>query len=307
MSKPITSVALFSLVEKGVLRTEATVFGERGVLGTRYGKFPYGQGIEQITIDHLLTHTSGGWDNRNDPMFTNPGMDQAELIAWALNTVPLKNPPGKVFAYSNFGYCLLGRVIEKITGQPYSDFVQTTILQPCGITDMRIAGNTLKDRAPEEVSLFRTISGTRPQRRSLRYQRNQDGFARRLDRDSCRSGAICKPCGWVRRRSQYPETGNHSKNDDSERRKPQVRAGLERQCEGPLVARRRSRRNHRHPRSHVEPFLLGSTHQHAARTITGGIGRHGLGHGLEGGRVAVGTRVGRACWLDCTIENAGIF
>ena len=155
VTKPITSVAIFNLIEKGRLRSEDRVFGKDGILGADYGKRPYGQGVEQITIDHLLTHTSGGWDNGpDDPMFSNVGMNQAELISWTLNNHPLKNPPGKVYAYSNFGYCLLGRVIEKITGQSYSDYVQKTILSPCGIVDMRIAGNTLEERASREVTYY---------------------------------------------------------------------------------------------------------------------------------------------------------
>src|SRR5437588_3537940 len=132
VSKPITSAAIFSLIEKGRLRSEDRVFGTDGILGAEYGKQPYGPGVEQITVDHLLTHTSGGWDNGpDDPMFSNLGMNHAQLISWTLNNQPLKNPPGKVYAYSNFGYCLLGRVIEKITGQLYSDHVQSTILSPC--------------------------------------------------------------------------------------------------------------------------------------------------------------------------------
>jgi CubicO group peptidase (beta-lactamase class C family) len=158
VSKPITSAAIFGLIENDRLRAEDTVFGKRGILGTKYGRQPYGQGIEQITIDHLLTHTSGNWDLWHDPMFSNPEMDRPELISWALNTLPLKNPPGKVFAYSNFGYCLLGRIIEKVTGQSYSDYVQKRILLPCGITDMRIAGNTVKNRAPGEVTYYGQLS-----------------------------------------------------------------------------------------------------------------------------------------------------
>ena len=154
MTKPITSAAIFSLIEKGHLRNGDRIFGKHGILGTKYGSPPYGQGVEQITIDHLLTHTSGGWDFSNDPMFLNPAMDQAELISWTLDNQPLKNPPGKAFAYSNFGYCILGRVIETITAQPYSGYVQSAILLPCGITDMRIAGNTLNDRAPSEVTYY---------------------------------------------------------------------------------------------------------------------------------------------------------
>jgi CubicO group peptidase (beta-lactamase class C family) len=116
VSKPITSAAIFHLIEEGRLRLDDTVIGRSGVLGTQYGRKPYGQGIEQITIDHLLTHTSGDWDLWHDPMFSKPEMDQAELISWALDTLPLKNTPGKVFAYSNFAYCLLGESLKRLRG-----------------------------------------------------------------------------------------------------------------------------------------------------------------------------------------------
>ncbi len=155
VSKPITSVAIFHLVEQGSLRTNDLVFGKSGILGTDYGKLPYSPGVDQITIHHLLTHTCGGWSNRaDDPMFNHLAMNHSELISWSLQNLPLQSPPGTTFAYSNFGYCLLGRVIEKITGKPYADYVQSAILSPCGITDMRIAGNTLQDRATNEVTYF---------------------------------------------------------------------------------------------------------------------------------------------------------
>jgi CubicO group peptidase (beta-lactamase class C family) len=155
VTKPITSTAIFTLIERDKLRQHDKVFGPGAVLGTRFGKPPYKQWVEEITIDHLLTHTCGGWDNSsNDPMFENPGMDHAQLIAWTLETKPLKNPPGTHFAYSNFGYCVLGRIIEQITRRPYSDFVHEEILGRCGVGDMRISGNALKEGAPEEVIYY---------------------------------------------------------------------------------------------------------------------------------------------------------
>jgi CubicO group peptidase (beta-lactamase class C family) len=54
-------------------------------------------------------------------------------------------------AYSNFGYCILERVIEKLSGQSYEQFVQQNVLARCGVTDMGIARNTLAERAPGEV------------------------------------------------------------------------------------------------------------------------------------------------------------
>ena len=153
VTKPITSTAIFSLVEKGKLALSDRVFGSGGILGTEYGKTPYRRYVTDITVDHLLTHTCGGWENdSSDPMFRFPQMNHAQLISWTLDTLPLTNPPGTHYAYSNFGYCVLGRVIEKIARQPYAEYVGREILSACGIEDMRISGNTLKQRAPNEVT-----------------------------------------------------------------------------------------------------------------------------------------------------------
>jgi CubicO group peptidase (beta-lactamase class C family) len=155
VSKPITSVTLFRLMEEKRLTLEDTVFGRRGILQDDFGKAPYKQWVEEIRIKHLLTHTAGGWQNDDtDPMFRNPGMNHKQLITWAIANVPLEHPPGEHYAYSNFGFCILGRVIEKLTGNTYEQHVRDVILRRCGITDMRIGGNTLAERAPGEVVYY---------------------------------------------------------------------------------------------------------------------------------------------------------
>ena len=155
VTKPITSTAIFTLIEEGRLALNQRVFGKGGILGTRYGTPPYKQYVQDVTIDHLLTHTPGGWDNQgNDPMFSNPKMDHAQLISWTLDNQPLSTPPGRNYAYSNFGYCVLGRIIEHLSGMSYVKFVSDRILARCGVRDMRIAGNRLEDRAPGEVIYY---------------------------------------------------------------------------------------------------------------------------------------------------------
>lgn len=155
VSKMITSVTLFRLIEENRVKLTDRVFGPGALLGTDYGAPPYSPGIDQITLEHLLTHTSGGWTNDNrDPMFTHPHMDHAQLITWTLANRPLDRPPGQHYAYSNFGYCVLGRVIEKLTGQPYAGHVRTEVLGRCGVTDMTIAGNTRDQRQPGEVAYY---------------------------------------------------------------------------------------------------------------------------------------------------------
>ncbi len=158
VSKPITSAAIMSLVEAGQLAVDETVFGDGGRLGTQYGTQPYPDGLNTITIQHLLEHTSGGWSNEtDDPMFAEPDRFGDDFISWVIdNTGPgkrfaLSHPPGTNYSYSNFGYCLLGRIIESVTGQGYDGYVKGAILARCGIADMEIAGDTLADRRPGEV------------------------------------------------------------------------------------------------------------------------------------------------------------
>jgi CubicO group peptidase (beta-lactamase class C family) len=155
VTKPITSVTIFSLIEQGKVNLTDKVFGPSGILGTKYGKPPYKQYVSDITVDHLLSHTAGGWpDDSTDPMFLNLSWDQTKLITETIANLPLSNPPGSHWAYSNFGYCVLGRVIEQVTGQSYAAYVQANILAPCGISTMQIAANKESQRAPNEVVYY---------------------------------------------------------------------------------------------------------------------------------------------------------
>ena len=165
ISKPFTATAIMKLVEQGKLHLPDKVFGIGGILGTTYGTYPYKRWVEEITVENLLEHLGGGWTdvdydknkglyNDRDPMFLHPEMNQAALISWALDNQPLKYEPGTHLQYSNFGFCLLGRVIEKVTGMKYDEYVRKNALQPCGITDMQIGGNTLAERLPSEVHYY---------------------------------------------------------------------------------------------------------------------------------------------------------
>jgi CubicO group peptidase (beta-lactamase class C family) len=155
VTKPITSVAIFRLIEQDRLHLQDKVFGTSALLETTYGTTPYGKYVQDITVEHLLTHTCGGWQNNaSDPMFRFPQMDHQQLVGWTLDHLPLAHTPGEHWAYSNFGYCVLGRVIEKVTGKTYRDFVREVVLSPSGVSDMKIAGNRAEQRAPREVAYY---------------------------------------------------------------------------------------------------------------------------------------------------------
>jgi CubicO group peptidase (beta-lactamase class C family) len=177
VTKPITSAGVLLLMEAGKLRLGDHVFGPNSILGEEFPTPAGRQEIEAITVDHLLTHTAGGWGNtHDDPMFMNEQMDHRELINWTLKNMALISEPGKQYAYSNFGYCLLGRVIEKISGKQYDKYTVDAVLAPCGITDMQIAGNTMAERAAKEVRYYSQIPGQDPYKLNVTRMDSHGGW-----------------------------------------------------------------------------------------------------------------------------------
>lgn len=156
VSKPITAIAVLKLVKDGVLNLDAKVFGPDGILGNDYGAPPSGSKKDLITVRHLLEHKSGWTNSPHDPMFTNINYTQFKLITDLLTNRPLASDPGSTYYYLNFGYCVLGRVIEKVANMSYENYVKSTLLQPCGISAMKIGGNTLNERYPGEVKYYQS-------------------------------------------------------------------------------------------------------------------------------------------------------
>jgi CubicO group peptidase (beta-lactamase class C family) len=152
VSKTLTSLALMTLAERGRVSLDTVVFGPTGVLGTEYGEPVFGGEKATITVRQLMQHLEGGWSNeRNDPIFDFYDLTQRALIVKTLRDRPLESRPGTAQAYSNFGYLVLGRVIERVTGQRYEDAVRALILQPSGASEMRIGAPRGARLAPDEA------------------------------------------------------------------------------------------------------------------------------------------------------------
>ncbi len=123
--------------------------------------------IDSVTIEQLLVH-SGGWDSattKSDPQYLpatllasytlnaeNPA--EASTIVRFMQDQPLDFDPGTQSAYSNFGFDVLGRVIEHISGMGYEQYVDQYVLSPAGITSMAIGGTTLAERLADEVRYY---------------------------------------------------------------------------------------------------------------------------------------------------------
>lgn len=153
ISKTITAIAIMHLIEEGKISLNDKIFGSEGVLENDFGSVrPYRQYVEDLTIKHCLSHHVGGWGNASsDPTMMRDELDASQLVSYIIDNIPLSAAPGSSYAYSNVGFMILGRVIEKVSGLTYEQYVQDNILEPVGITDMEIGGNTLAERKPNEA------------------------------------------------------------------------------------------------------------------------------------------------------------
>ncbi len=160
-SKLITAIGIMKLVDEGLLSTDDRVFGAEGILNefTTYKD----KRVEQITVRHLLNHTSGFSRRKGDPMFRSTDvmrwtnkhstLSSDDLIEWQLQQ-RLRDVPGGMAQYSNIGYLVLSRVIERVSGLSYEEYLQSHVLRPAGCYDMHIARNYYEERFPHEVKYY---------------------------------------------------------------------------------------------------------------------------------------------------------
>jgi CubicO group peptidase (beta-lactamase class C family) len=161
MAKPIAAVAVLKLVEDGRLGLDDKMLALLGELAPRPEAI-HDPRVYQITVRQLLQHTAGFDRGKSgDPMF----MPRAtEALARQGATAPptceillrdtlegkLDFDPGTRFAYSNLGYCILGRIVERITGMPYLAVAQTRVLEPSASAGI-VLGHTMERATGETV------------------------------------------------------------------------------------------------------------------------------------------------------------
>jgi CubicO group peptidase (beta-lactamase class C family) len=127
ITKQFTAVAILQLLEQGKI----SVYDS---LQKFIPDFPT-KG-HTITIEHLLTHTSGIKDYLQ-LNFSGQNMERWDFmpkqVIDSFKNYPLNFPPGSRFSYSNSGYFLLGYIIEKVSGKPYQNYIEDNLLKPLGL------------------------------------------------------------------------------------------------------------------------------------------------------------------------------
>ena len=161
VSKLITATGIMVLHDRGDLNIKDTVFGPSGILNdSSITALIRDKNLYKITVEHLMRH-QGGF--RRDPLFSSRDVmhqlqldhaPEAEDFYKVVLNRRLKFAPGSWQSYSNFGYLLLSKIIEKTSGMPYEEFICKEVLEPAGCYDMHIAGTYYEDRRDNEVRYY---------------------------------------------------------------------------------------------------------------------------------------------------------
>lgn len=151
VTKSFTALCIMQLVEDGRLVLDAPV--------RRY--LPWfrtadAEASSRITIRQLLNQDSGfsELDGRRPFRYTSPGADALESYVRSLRTVKLICPPGRRFEYSNINYCVLGVIVEQVSGLSYDTYLRTHVFEPL---DMRHSHTS-----PEVARADRAAAGHYP-------------------------------------------------------------------------------------------------------------------------------------------------
>jgi CubicO group peptidase (beta-lactamase class C family) len=146
MGKQFTATAIMMLVEEGKLSLDDKI--------TKY----FTDGAEawrNITVRHLLTHTSGMTDYPPD-FDLRRDYTEDELVQ-RVKTIPLAFQPGEKWSYSNLAYVMLGVLIHKVSGKFYGDFLQERVFKPLGMTTASVISEA--DIVPNRAAGYRLVKG----------------------------------------------------------------------------------------------------------------------------------------------------
>jgi len=127
VSKLLTSVAIMQLVDEGSIQLDQPFAAQLG----RKGPFVDPR-VATVTVRQLLSHMSGFAVSRN--LYFGHGVDTWQQAAEDALGQTLISDPGTAFKYSNTNFCILGLLIEKVTGEPFETAIRDRVLRPIGIS-----------------------------------------------------------------------------------------------------------------------------------------------------------------------------
>ena len=158
IAKSITSIAIHQLIEQGLLTHDTLLVPNLDL--QPFGGRQTDPWLDSVTIDHLLTHTSGMFSLDN--IYTASGVVAAahgveppptkrEISSYIVSQ-PFRFAPATSWDYNNYGYIMLGMVAERVTGRDFPEYVFDNIFRPVGVGRARMGHALYADLAPTETT-----------------------------------------------------------------------------------------------------------------------------------------------------------
>jgi putative ATP-binding cassette transporter len=150
-SKSFTALAVLLLREDGLLDLDLPVSHYLPGFTTADAQMSH-----KITVNHLLHHSSGIPGRIAEPLALHSGEDAMDKLVASLGKLQLNSVPGSSFEYSNLNYCLLGAIIDEVTGANFEEYLSQKIFCPLGMTNTTMIPDEAErgDRADGHQLLF---------------------------------------------------------------------------------------------------------------------------------------------------------
>jgi len=143
ISKPIAATALMQLVQRGKVSLDVPI--------QRYVPSLPPKPEGEITLRHLMTHTSGIRHYRGVEMLSNQRYDSVEAALGIFKDDPLEFQPGAKYQYSSYAYNILAAVVEEASGKSFRAYLRAKVFQPAGMTaaDLEFPEEPVEERCQQ--------------------------------------------------------------------------------------------------------------------------------------------------------------
>lgn len=156
VSKTFAGLAIMKLVQDGKISLDDKVFGPGTILGTTYGTKAYSDRVTKVTVRHLLQMTTGGWviAGNRDAIDYQSTLTNDQFFTWMMDNATLTFEPGSQYFYINTNYFVASRIVEKISGKTYYQYMKESFIDPIGMPSAVMAKNGVAGKQANEVVYY---------------------------------------------------------------------------------------------------------------------------------------------------------
>ena len=155
MTKSFTAISILKLRDEGKLSLDDPA--ERYVPELKSLTYPTSDS-SRITIRNLLSHAEGFPEDNpwGDRQLADSEQRLTDMIR---DGIPFSNAPGVAYEYSNYGFAILGRIVSRVSGMPYTDYVTANVIRPLGMTSTTLDHRACPPIGSRTVTAGRTSGG----------------------------------------------------------------------------------------------------------------------------------------------------